>query len=186
MAGSLACILSYGLLCTPTEVQVVEAPPATPLEPSETGGDEVGSDKPLKGASAVLKSVQTFYDGTNNLSANFKQTYTNAVYGTKKVSNGVLKVHKPGKMVWDYKDAKTADFWVDGSKIWVVESATKQVIQKDVGPFGHRRSRAVSLRRPAVDVGLLGQARGRVPRKALRACQPHGDPAAPQEEEPPL
>ena len=126
MAGSLACILSYGLLCTPTEVEVVQAPPATPLQPA-TPQASAGS------ATAILASVQSFYDGTNNFEAKFKQTYTNAVYGTKKVSNGTLKVHKPGKMVWDYTDAKTADFWVDGSQIWVVETATKQVIQKDVG-----------------------------------------------------
>jgi outer membrane lipoprotein carrier protein len=136
MAGSLACILSYGLLCTPTEVEVIEAPPATPLSPVEdsTTQGEDGSAKPPAGsASAVLAKVQSFYDGTNNLRAKFKQTYTNAVYGTKKVSRGNLKVAKPGKMVWDYGDAKAADFWVDGKRIWVVESATKQVIRKDVG-----------------------------------------------------
>jgi outer membrane lipoprotein carrier protein len=132
MPGSLACILSYGLLCTPTELEVVKAPPATPLQPADVAaGDDVA---PAVGeASAILARVQGFYDGTDNLEAKFKQTHSNAVYGTKKVSEGVLRVHKPGKMVWDYADAATADFWVDGSKISVVEAATKQVIESDVG-----------------------------------------------------
>ena len=129
MPGSLACILSAGLTCAPAKVEVVEAPPATPLTPAD--GDP---PEPVKGAaSAMLAKVQSFYDGTKDLQASFKQTYIHPVYGTKKTSTGKLKALKPGKMVWDYEKSSNPDFWVDGSKVWVIERDTKQVIKKDLG-----------------------------------------------------
>ena len=143
MAGSIACILSYGLLCAPAEVEVVEPPPPAPLTPADADdpavesagedGDAPEASAPEGSASYVLAQVQSYYDATKDLQAEFTQTYTHAVYGTKKVSKGTLKVRKPGKMVWDYAEADNADFYVDGSKVWVVERPTKQVITKDVG-----------------------------------------------------
>jgi outer membrane lipoprotein carrier protein len=131
MPGSLACILSAGLTCAPAKVEVVEAPTPTPLTPA---GDPPEEEAPVKGAaSAMLAKVQAFYDGTKDLQADFKQTYIHPVYGTKKVSEGKLKALKPGKMIWDYEKSANPDFWVDGSKVWVVERDTKQVIQKDLG-----------------------------------------------------
>lgn len=138
MAGTLACILSYGLTCTPATVEIAEPPPPTPLEPA-AGNDpepaEAGTTKkPAKGeASRKLESVQKFYDGTSDLQASFTQTYSNSVYGTKKVSKGVLKAVKPGKMVWDYAAADTPDIYVDGSRVWSVERDTKQVATRDIG-----------------------------------------------------
>ncbi len=137
MAGSLACILSYGLTCTPAKVDVAEPPPATPLAPAPGGGDApkpADGGKPAKGAASLkLAQVQSFYDGTADLKASFTQTYSNSVYGTKKVSKGVLKAVKPGMMVWDYATKENPDFYVDGSLLWVVEADTKQVIKKDLG-----------------------------------------------------
>ncbi len=139
MAGSLACILSYGLTCTPATVEIAEPPPPTPLEPAP-GADPDPEPKdedgalPAKGtASRKLLEVQTFYDGTSNLQASFTQTYSNSVYGTKKVSKGVLKAVKPGKMVWDYEASDTPDIYVDGSRVWSVERDTKQVATRDIG-----------------------------------------------------
>ncbi len=139
MAGSLACILSYGLTCTPATVEIAEPPPPTPLEPAVAAdpGPEPAADAkapaPKGAASRKLLQVQTFYDGTSNLQASFTQTYSNSVYGTKKVSKGVLKAVKPGKMVWDYAAADTPDIYVDGSRIWSVERDTKQVATRDIG-----------------------------------------------------
>lgn len=139
MAGSLACILSYGLTCTPATVEIAEPPPPTPLEPaagSEPEPSEPQGETPAapKGkASQMLAMVQSFYDGTSSLQASFTQTYSNSVYGTKKVSKGVLKAVRPGKMVWDYAAADTPDIYVDGSRVWSVERDTKQVATRDIG-----------------------------------------------------
>jgi outer membrane lipoprotein carrier protein len=136
MPGALACVLSYGLTCTPGEM--VEVPPPTTLEPLPSIGDTGDTDPPEdaapKGAaSLLLAKVQRYYDGTADMSAKFTQTYVHPVYGTKKISKGTLRVKKPGKMVWDYDAKEAADVWVSGKSVSVVEHDTRQVITKDVG-----------------------------------------------------
>ena len=140
MPGALACVLSYGLTCAPGEV--VQVPPPTPLEPPPTIGEpadpgddpaDAADSAPKGAASLLLAKVQSFYDGTTDMSANFTQTYVHPVYGTKKVSKGKLRVKKPGKMVWDYDAKEAADVWVEGKTVSVVEHDTRQVIKKDVG-----------------------------------------------------
>jgi len=140
MAGTLACILSYGLTCTPATVEIAEPPPPTPLEPAagddpepEPAADGAADPAPKGAASRKLQSVQKFYDGTSDLQAAFTQTYSNSVYGTKKVSKGVLKAVKPGKMMWDYAASDTPDIYVDGGRVWSVERDTKQVATRDIG-----------------------------------------------------
>lgn len=138
MPSPIACVLSYGLMCATGDV-VVEVPPPTPLESAgETGGEAdptptVLAGVPAKGsASKVLADVQAFYDATKDLTANFKQIYTHPVYGTKTVSKGELKVKKPGKMIWDYADAKAPDFYVTRKKLQVVEHDLRQVVTRSV------------------------------------------------------
>lgn len=140
MPGQLACVLSYGLLCTPATIEVVEPPPPTPIDTATVPElptlptDPTPVPTPALGdATLVLARVQAFYDGTTDLKASFTQTYVHPVYATKKVSKGQLRARKPGLMVWDYADANNADYWVDDKRIYVVESSTKQVIRRDVG-----------------------------------------------------
>ena len=126
------CAFSLGLLCS-APVDVLAAPvaaaPAAPVGAPETAGDKP-SDKPS--ASAVLASVQSFYDGTVDLLGSFRQTYVHQVYGTRTVSQGKLQLRKPGMMVWDYEGAADPDFYVDGQKLWVVEHDTRQVVSQKV------------------------------------------------------
>lgn len=138
MAGSLACILSYGLTCTPAPVESVPLPPAVPLEAAATL-PEVSepvpepAPTPAKGsASALLARVQAFYADTRDLETRFTQTYMHPVYGTKKVSKGTLRALKPGMMVWDYEDKNNADYWVEGKRLFVVEQSTKQVLRENL------------------------------------------------------
>lgn len=139
MPSPIACVLSYGLMCTSGDV-ITEVPPPTPLEPAVveptdgTDPDAAGSDDAAaKGqASKVLATVQSFYDATKDLSADFQQTYTHPVYGTKTVSKGKLKVGKPGKMVWDYAAENAADFYVTKKKLQVVEHDLRQVVSRTV------------------------------------------------------
>ncbi len=140
MPSPIACVLSYGLMCASGDV-ITDVPPPTPLEPAvarpsdtdpEPGEPAIG-DEPAKGeASKILALVQGFYDATKDLSANFQQTYTHPVYGTKTVSKGKLRVKKPGKMVWDYAAANAADFYVTRKKLQVVEHDLRQVVSRTV------------------------------------------------------
>lgn len=124
----VTCMLSYGLACSaPTK-------PADPVPlPSVDEFDAAPAAAEKGAASKLLAKVQTFYDGTTDFESSFKQTYVHPVYGTKTVSEGKLRVKKPGKMVWDYTAEDNPDFWVDGSTVRVVERDTKQVLRKDVG-----------------------------------------------------
>lgn len=139
MPSPIACVLSYGLMCAPGDV-ITEVPPPTPLEPAVV--EPVGADPDPGGgapaaagpgsASKVLAQVQSFYDATKDLTAQFQQTYTHPVYGTKTVSKGKLRVKKPGKMVWDYAAENAADFYVTKKKLQVVEHDLRQVVSRTV------------------------------------------------------
>ena len=83
-------------------------------------------------ASDVLVMVQAFYDGTADLQATFRQTYWNPTYGEAKKTSGTLKLKKPGKMIWDYKDGQDADYYANGETLWMVEHDTRQVIKTKV------------------------------------------------------
>lgn len=139
MPGPIACVLSYGLMCASGDV-ITDVPPPTPLEPAVAVATPLGGSdgpaepvEPKKGeASKVLASVQSFYDATKDLTADFKQTYTHPVYGTKTVSKGKLSVKKPGKMIWDYAAKNAADFYVTRKKLQVVEHDLRQVVTRTV------------------------------------------------------
>lgn len=80
----------------------------------------------------VLVMVQAYYDGAADLQATFKQNYWNPTFGESKKTSGKLKLKKPGKMVWDYKDGQEADYYANGKTLWMVEHDTRQVIKTDI------------------------------------------------------
>lgn len=124
----LSCLLSYGLVCgvaTPPKPKEPELPPVTDFDGTEPKAEKGAASK-------VLAKVQTHYDGTTDMQADFTQTYVHPVYGTNTVSKGKLRIKKPGKMVWDYTETDTPDMWVDGDSVTIVERDTKQILRKDV------------------------------------------------------
>ncbi len=131
MATLTICALSLGLVFSASTQEVQSGLAAAPTAPTAPGASpEVAGDK--VSASAVLASVQSFYDGTVDLLGDFRQTYVHQVYGTRTVSHGKLQLRKPGMMVWDYDGAADPDFYVDGQKLWVVEHDTRQVVSQKV------------------------------------------------------
>lgn len=128
MIGHLACVLTYGILCSSDASSgVVGASPVVGmLAPQATPAPARGA------ATTLLLKVQAFYNDTTDLKATFVQTYVNQIYGTKKVSEGQLRAQRPGKMVWDYADEESADYWVDGTQLYVIERATKQIIKQNL------------------------------------------------------
>lgn len=140
------CALSLGLFCSdpsavlstlslaPAEVAAAPAAQPEPKPAAPTAAKTAAAASPgAKGsASAVLASVQAFYDGTLDLAGDFTQVYVHPVYGTRTVSHGKLTLRKPGMMVWDYEGKADPDFYVDGQKLWVVEHDTRQVVSQKV------------------------------------------------------
>lgn len=134
MESLSVCLLSLGILCTAgtaAAAQPSETAMAVAAQPATSA--DAPKPEPARSASAVLATVQAFYDGTKDFTADFKQTYVHPVYATRTVSRGSMLLKKPGMMVWDYSGAGDPDFYVDSENMWVVEHDTRQVVSQQVG-----------------------------------------------------
>jgi outer membrane lipoprotein-sorting protein len=86
-------------------------------------------------ADQVVARVQAFYKETQQLTAKFRQTYTNQTFGRPTVSDGMVWIKKPGKMRWDYQGRRGTvrkSFISDGSTLWSVEHDNKQVARMNL------------------------------------------------------
>ncbi len=90
-------------------------------------------------ANDVVDSVQKFYSNIKQVTAQFRQTVKNSTFGTEKTSDGKVWLEKPGKMRWDYYEAKKGgatqtkkSFISNGTTLYVVEHDNKQVVKKDL------------------------------------------------------
>lgn len=122
--------------------------PAAQPAPTATAPKAVVSSIPLAGApgtaaatldaNGVVDKVQGFYAGIPQVTALFRQEVFNDVMGTKKKSDGTVRISKPGKMRWDYveqKNKKTQvekSFISDGKELYVVEYDNMQVVKKNL------------------------------------------------------
>lgn len=110
-----------------------QAPPQT--SPAATPQKAPSSAR--LGANDVVAKVQAFYVDTQQLTALFRQTYTNTTFGKTSVSDGKVWIKKPGKMRWDYQHNKKKkkvkkSFISDGTTLWAVEHDNKQVIRTKI------------------------------------------------------
>jgi outer membrane lipoprotein-sorting protein len=108
----------------------------SPVAAPATTGTRVAA---APSADEVVGKVQAFYATINHLTAKFRQEFTNATFGDKKVSDGSLWIMKPGKMRWDYySKARKGEVKVEksfisnGTYLYVVEHQNKQVIKKNL------------------------------------------------------
>lgn len=126
----LASLLTGGMSATP---EPAPARPAVQAAPAASQSTRAAS---RLGASDVVARVQAFYNDTKQLTALFRQTYTNTTFGKTSVSDGKLWIKKPGKMRWDYagKNRNTVkkSFISDGTTLWAVEHDNKQVFKKSL------------------------------------------------------
>jgi outer membrane lipoprotein carrier protein len=75
---------------------------------------------------ALARSVQSYYEKTRDLEAEFVQTYTYASFGRAQTSQGVLRVKKPGKLRWDYSEPTRKTIVVNGSRLVQYEPEANQ------------------------------------------------------------
>ena len=93
-------------------------------------------------ADQVVNRVQGFYKSNAQLSAVFRQTYTNTTFGKKSISDGKVWLKKAGgKMRWDYykkrrgaskKGIVDKSFLSDGQTLWAVEHGNKQYFKRSL------------------------------------------------------
>jgi outer membrane lipoprotein carrier protein len=83
-------------------------------------------------ADEIIGKVQSFYQDTQKLRADFRQEFTNTTFGKTSKSDGKLYIAKPGKMRWDYDKPEKKYFISDGTTLWVYEEAAKQAFEKSL------------------------------------------------------
>src|SRR5690349_18039425 len=53
-------------------------------------------------AAEILSGVQKFYAGISGVNAKFRQEVVNTTFGRSDISDGYVRIQKPGKMRWEY------------------------------------------------------------------------------------
>ncbi len=72
-------------------------------------------------AAAVVTLVQTFYDQTKTLQAEFEQTRYTRLYDRYDRARGKVVFKKPGKMRWDYAQPNGQVFVSDGRRLLIYQ-----------------------------------------------------------------
>jgi outer membrane lipoprotein carrier protein len=116
---SAGCVLACALTLVANRVHAQPSPPPP--------GDD---------ATVVAAAVQSFYDQTHDLSAEFFQTYVNKLYQRTDRSKGHVVFKKPGMMRWDYAHPNGKVIVSDGRKLVVYEPGEDgdkgQVIEQQI------------------------------------------------------
>ena len=89
-------------------------------------------------ASAVIRLVQTFYEQTETLQADFKQTRYTRLYDRYDHARGRVVFKKPGKMRWDYDQPNGQVFVTRGDKLLIYQPPEEgekggQLIERALG-----------------------------------------------------
>jgi outer membrane lipoprotein carrier protein len=82
-------------------------------------------------ADAIARALQTRYQGIQDFSADFVQTYRGGVIKTRTSQRGTVAIKKPGKMRWVYTTERN-ELVSDGRKIYWYVPEDKQVTVSDV------------------------------------------------------
>jgi len=119
--------------------QLLSAPAAAPV--AQAAAAQAAAAQPAPTADQVVDRVQAFYKQNEQLTAKFRQVYTNATFGKKSVSDGMVWLKKRGgKMRWDYYKKSRGDtpptvsksFLSDGKTLWAVEHDNKQYFKRSL------------------------------------------------------
>src|SRR4051812_1590338 len=103
---------------------VKTAPGAAPPAPSLPDGPATaatGASAAARTPQSVASAVQSFYDQTRSVEAEFFQTYYNRIYDKYDRSQGAVKFQKPGRMRWDYGAPNGKVIVSDGKRLVIYE-----------------------------------------------------------------
>ena len=88
-------------------------------------------------ARGVAALVQSFYDQTTSLQAQFRQTQYTKLYDRTERAEGRVVFKKPGKMRWDYDEPNGQVFVSDGRRLLIYQPPDEgerhgQMLQRDM------------------------------------------------------
>jgi outer membrane lipoprotein carrier protein len=81
----------------------------------------------------VLARLQTRYETTRTLAANFRQTIESPTLATPLESKGTVAFEKPNRMRWEYEAPDKQLIVGDGSVLWIYQPDDKQAIKAPLG-----------------------------------------------------
>jgi outer membrane lipoprotein carrier protein len=97
------------------------------LAPALAAGDE-DSEKVLGEVREVVKQLQTRYEKTKDLQADFTQKTMIEGFERPITSSGKVYIKKPGRLRWNYLDPSVEDIYVNRDDIKVYVPEHKQVL----------------------------------------------------------
>jgi outer membrane lipoprotein carrier protein len=97
------------------------------LTPALAAGDE-DNEKALKEVREVVKQLQTRYEKTKDLQADFTQKTTIEGFERPITSSGKVSIKKPGRLRWNYLDPSVEDIYVNRDDVKVYVPEHKQVL----------------------------------------------------------
>jgi len=81
-----------------------------------------------EGVKDVVKKLQSRYEQTKDLSAEFKQTTKIEGFATPIRSSGKMYIKKPGRLRWDYADPNVEEIYVNQNDVKMYVPEHKQVL----------------------------------------------------------
>jgi outer membrane lipoprotein carrier protein len=81
----------------------------------------------------ALDALQSRYESTRTLTADFKQVVESPTLAGTIESHGTLAFEKPNRMRWDYKPPDPQVIIGDGETLWIYQPEEKQVIKAPLG-----------------------------------------------------
>jgi outer membrane lipoprotein carrier protein len=121
MRQVLSCIIGVGL--------AVGAPTfsrATPDPSSASPG--TSGETSAEAAVRLARKVQSFYDATKTLEADFVQTYFKIATSRTLERRGRLSFKKPRRLRWSYASPRVSEWVVRGDTLWWYEPEQDQMV----------------------------------------------------------
>jgi len=82
-------------------------------------------------AGSLVRRLEERHGRARDLTARFVQSYRSGMLGREVVERGVVRIKRPGRMLWEYKDPEKKTFLSDGRSYYFYVPADRQVIVRD-------------------------------------------------------
>lgn len=90
--------------------------------------EEQPDGKARKEVREVVKKIQSRYEQTKDLQAEFRQVTKIEGFATPLTSSGNLFIKKPGRLRWDYREPDVQEIYVNGNELMMYVPQHKQVL----------------------------------------------------------
>lgn len=112
----------------------------------------LGSLAQAASAEGLIQRLEERTRRTTSLQADFTQTYRSAALGRELVERGSLRLKRPGRMLWEYREPEKKTFVSDGKAFYFYVPSERQVIVRE-----QSGDRGVAVSLLSGEAGILSQ-----------------------------